>query len=291
MSKNKVKLLALDIDGTILDSYGNIPEKNLNAIREAEEAGVFVTLATGRRFRDALPVAKELGLNKTVITHNGALLKCSQTFDIIDASTITSETALDSIRIAKEHGGDALLSTDPYGKGVLLFDKLSDTNLPLQSYIRWSKMLHGAEAEESLKFVNSLPDVLHHHTVIHISFSGECSAMSELKTVLAAELGEDITLLETVYTARNFTLLDVLPGNSSKGSGVETLASKLGVSQQEVMAIGDNFNDIEMLDFAGVPVVMGNHEAFLPIKPEYHTTHKNDEYGVASAIERFILNA
>ena len=74
-----IKLLALDLDGTLLNSSGKIPEANKQAIKKAEEKGVLVTIATGRRFRDALPVGLELELNATLITYNGALLKYSQT--------------------------------------------------------------------------------------------------------------------------------------------------------------------------------------------------------------------
>ena len=70
-----IKLLALDLDGTLLDSRGKVPEANREAIRAAEDAGVLVTIATGRRFRDARPLGLELDLNAPLITHNGALLK------------------------------------------------------------------------------------------------------------------------------------------------------------------------------------------------------------------------
>jgi 5-amino-6-(5-phospho-D-ribitylamino)uracil phosphatase len=286
-----IKLLALDLDGTVLDSRGNIPAQNRRAIREAEEAGVLVTIATGRRFRDARPLGIELELNAPLITHNGALLKFAESLETVEFSLLKSEVSSEIIRVGKKYGGDALLSADPHGKGTLLYDRVSRDNIPLQRYIQWAKSMHGDEAEEAVHHVSSLESALHDHEVIHISFSGGCEPMAALQQVLAQELGETITLLATVYPHLDFTLLDLLPHNASKGTGLEQLAARHGITREEVMAIGDNFNDLEMLEFAGTPVVMGNADPGLLERPDLIPTASNDESGVARAIERFILSA
>src|SRR5215212_6680645 len=112
-----IKLLALDLDGTLLDSKGKIPVANTEAIRRAEEKGVLVTIATGRRFRDARPVGLQLQLNAPLITHNGALLKYAQTLETVAVSLLSSETVREILRVGREFGADALLSADPHGKG------------------------------------------------------------------------------------------------------------------------------------------------------------------------------
>jgi 5-amino-6-(5-phospho-D-ribitylamino)uracil phosphatase len=132
-----IKLLALDLDGTLLDSRGKISEANKIAIRKAEERGVLVTIATGRRFRDARPVALEAEFNAPIITHNGALLKFAQTLETVAYSLIETETVREILRVGREFGGDALLSCDPHGKGTLLYDTVSEDNIPLQKYIVW----------------------------------------------------------------------------------------------------------------------------------------------------------
>ncbi len=284
-----IKLLALDLDGTVLDSRGNIPEANKVAIRAAEDAGVLVTVATGRRFRDALPIGRELDLNAPLITHNGALVKFADSLETVDHALLSATVSGEIIRVGKEFGGDALLSADPHGKGVLLYDRISDDNLPLQQYIVWAKTMHGDEAEESVHHVERLEDVIADHSVIHISFSGGCEPMAELQTVLAKEMGNTVTLLATIYPHLDFTLLDILPDNASKGTAVEKLAEKHGIERAEVMAIGDNFNDLEMLEFAGTPVVMGNADAAIRERTDFHTTLTNNESGVAVAIDRFIF--
>src|SRR6185436_7058711 len=108
-----IKLLALDLDGTVLNSSGRIVDKNRDAIRAAEAAGVLVTIATGRRFRDAQPVGLDLELNAPLITHNGALLKYARSLETVEADLISTETATEIIRVGKEFGGDAFISVDP----------------------------------------------------------------------------------------------------------------------------------------------------------------------------------
>ncbi len=284
-----IKLLALDLDGTLLNSRGDITEKNIQAIRRAEEIGVLVTIATGRRFRDALPVADQLKLNAPVICHNGALLKYAETLETVAVSILAKETVGEILRVGKMHGGDALLSADPVGKGILLYDTVSDANIPLQKYIAWSKRLHGAEAESAVHHVENLAAAAADHETVHISFSGACAKMTELETVLQAALKDSVNILTTVYPSLDFTLIDILPPDASKGIGVEKLALINNLTAENVMVIGDNFNDFEMLEYAGTPVVMGNAAPELLENPKYRQTLSNDESGVAQAIEKFIL--
>ncbi|MEP7037813.1 MAG: Cof-type HAD-IIB family hydrolase [Acidobacteriota bacterium] len=284
-----IKLLALDLDGTLLDSRGDIPEKNIEAIKKAEEIGVLVTIATGRRFRDALPVALKLELNAPVICHNGALLKYAQTLETVAVSIVTPRIVREILRVGREFGGDALLSCDPHGKGVLLYDRVSDENVPLKKYIAWAKTLHGKDADESVHHVENLDDIVDETETVHVSFSGTCAPMADLEKVLQNELKDSATILTTVYPRLDFTLIDILPFDASKGIGVEKLALLNGFSAENVMTIGDNFNDLEMLEYAGTPVVMGNASPELLENPKYHQTLSNDESGVALAIEEFIL--
>jgi Cof subfamily protein (haloacid dehalogenase superfamily) len=285
-----IKLLALDLDGTTLNSHGQIADETRVAIRAAEANGVLVTIATGRRFRDAQPLGLDLGLNAPLITHNGALLKYADSEKTVAYSLLSTETSLDIISAGKRLGGDALVSTDPHGLGTLLYDRVSDYNIPLQKYIRWSKGIQGEEAKRSVEHVAALEDIVEKHEVVHISFSGGCASMLELEMSLREELGPTVTLLTTVYPRLDFTLIDVLPPDASKGHGAAKLAELNAFEREEVMAIGDNFNDIEMLEYAGIAIVMGNADARLLEREEFYTTLSNDEGGVAAAIEQHILN-
>jgi len=284
-----IKLLALDLDGTLLDSRGQIPESNRAAIRSAEGAGVLVTIATGRRFRDARPVGLELELNAPLVTHNGALLKYAGSLETVAASLLDQETTREIVRVGTLYGGDALVSADPHGQGSLLYDRVSDFNIPLQRYLSWATRLHGDDAENAVAHVSDLRDALSDHQVIHISFSGTCDAMGRMVDFLGNELADSVTILPTIYPRLDFTLIDILPPGTTKGTGLETLARSLAISPDEVMVIGDNFNDLGMLEFAGTPVVMGNADPSLLERPEFYKTVSNDESGVARAIDRFIF--
>ncbi len=284
-----IKLLALDLDGTVLNSHGEVSERNLGALRAAEENGVYVTIATGRRFRDACPVAFKLGLNAPIITHNGTLTKHAETLETISVRLIEPATIRDIMRIGGEFGVDGMMSCDPHGKGTLFYDRVSEDNLPLQKYIAWSRKLHGSEGDAAIVHVESLLSIIDDVETIHISFSGHCEAMSRLQIILDTELDGKAKVLATVYPQVNFTLLDILPPGSSKGFGLHNLAVSLGLAPENVMAMGDNFNDLEMLEYAGTPVVMGNAAPELLENENYRQTLSNDEDGVALAIEKYIL--
>jgi Cof subfamily protein (haloacid dehalogenase superfamily) len=284
-----IKLLALDLDGTVLNSKGDVSERTLNALRAAEDRGVFVTIATGRRFRDAVPVAVKLGLNAAIITHNGTLTKHAETLETIAVELIAPETCLEILKVGRKFGADPMMSTDPHSLGTLYYDRISDDNFPLQKYLEWSRRLHGENGDASIMHTESLEQIVDSVETIHISFSGHCETMSHLQIMLATDLGDRAKILATVYPQLNFTLLDILPPVASKGFGLNNLAISLGLGPENVMAMGDNFNDLEMLEYAGTPVVMGNATPELLANENYRQTLSNDEDGVAVAIEKFIL--
>ncbi len=284
-----IKLLALDLDGTLLNSEGKIPAKNKLAIQNAEEKGVLVTIATGRRFRDARPIALEIGFNAPILTHNGALLKYAESLDTVSSSTIETDTTFDVLRVGKEFGGEALVSTDPTGKGTLFYETVSNENIPLQRYIVWSKQIHGDDAENAILCVENLEEALIQTQVIHISYSGNCNIMKELQVILQEQLQDSINILTTVYPKLDFTLLDILPPNTSKATALSKLAVLNDLTPKNIMVVGDNFNDLEMLEYAGTSVVMGNADVSLRERTEFYTTLTNNENGVAAAINKFIL--
>src|SRR5262245_51248572 len=272
-----IKLLALDLDGTVLNSRGEVSERNLKALRDAEENGVYVTIATGRRFRDARPVAFMLGLNAPIITHNGTLIKHAETLETVSVRLIEPKTIREILRIGREFGVDGMMSCDPHDKGTLYYDRVSDDNIPLQRYISWSRRLHGIEGDAAIVHVPSLEEIIDDVETIHISFSGHCAAMSHLQMILNTELVDKAKVLATVYPQADFTLLDILPPEASKGFGLHNLADAMGIKPESVMAMGDNFNDLEMLEYAGTAVVMGNAAPELLENEKYRQTLSNDE--------------
>lgn len=284
-----ITLLALDLDGTLLDPRGHVSERNRLAIENAREQGVRVALVTGRRFRDSRPIALELGLDVPLISHNGALTKHAETLQTVSVLPLPLSAARDALSIGREAGADALLSDNHEGPGVLVYDHIRGDNSAAQRYVAWARRLHGSEeGGKAVQQVDSLEDYLDHDP-IHLAFSGGCNEMDQLEEILKNELGPKVKVLSTKYIEQDFTLLDILNPAASKGAGVAAAAAELGATQEEIMAVGDNFNDLEMLLFAGIGVVMSNAPAALKEIAGLHPTAANSEDGVALAIEEFIL--
>lgn len=283
-----IHLLALDLDGTLLNSHGQMSDRNRVAINEARDVGVRVAVVTGRRFRDARPIALELGLDVPVISHNGALTKHAETLETVNATLLPLDAAREVLRVGREQNMDAMVSDDPHGKGVLVYDRISDGNYALPRYIAWSRRIHGDEIDDAVRRVDSLEDYLKHDPV-HISFSGSCATMRVMRERLTEGIGNKIKILSTEYLKLDFTLIDVLHPEASKGEGVAAAAIEYGLEREEVMAIGDNYNDLEMLQFAGTGILMGNADPSLRDHGDFHVTATNEEDGVAVAIEKFIL--
>jgi Cof subfamily protein (haloacid dehalogenase superfamily) len=284
-----ISLLALDLDGTLLDSRGRISERNRIAIDNARERGVHVALVTGRRFRDSRPVALELGLDVPLISHNGALTKHAVTLQTVSVLPLPVDAAREALQIGRRAGADALLSDDHEGLGVLIYDHIRGDNTAVHKYIAWARRIHGEEGDNAVQQVVSLEDYLDHDP-IHLAFSGGCEEMDQLEEILKTELGATVKILSTKYFEQDFTLLDIVNSAASKGAGVAAAAAELGVVREEIMAIGDNFNDLEMLLFAGIGVVMANAPLSLREIAGLHPTASNRDDGVALAIEQFILN-
>jgi len=284
-----IRLLALDLDGTLLNGRGQISDRNRTAIDNARANGVHVALVTGRRFRDSRPVALELGLDVPVISHNGALTKHAETLQTVSVLPLPLAAAQAALKIGRAANADPLLSDDHEGLGVLVYDRLSGENAAVHKYVAWARRLHGEEeGRRAVQQVNSLEEYLDHDP-IHLAFSGVCSKMDALEETLHAEMGSKVKVLGTKYPEQDFTLIDIVNPAASKGAGVAATATELGVSPDEIMAIGDNYNDLEMLLFAGTGVVMANAPLSLREIGGLHPTAANTEDGVALAIEQFII--
>lgn len=284
-----ISLLALDLDGTLLNSRGEVSNRNREALDAARKLGVRVALVTGRRFRDARPLALELGLDVPVIAHNGALTKHAMTLETVAVMPLPLEAAHEALKIGRASGADPLVSDDHEGLGVLIYDHLRGDNRPLQQYIAWARRIHGEDGQESVRQVDSIENYLD-HAPVHLAFSGGCTEMDVLEANLRNELGESVKIFCTTYRKKDFSLIDIVNPAASKGAGVAAAAAELEITHEEVMAIGDNLNDLEMLTYAGIGVVMENAEPRLHELNGLHVTASNDDDGVALAIEKFILS-
>jgi Cof subfamily protein (haloacid dehalogenase superfamily) len=274
-----VKLIALDIDGTLLDSRWTLPEANRAAIAEATRRGIEVALVTGRRYDFAMPIALQLGAPLTMIVSNGAVIRRH------DGQThlrhlLPQETARRVLEITRPWRDSTAVIFDRAQANQVILEVFA-TNDPIRSayYARNKEFLGQAVPLESCLTEDPL----------QVMLSGKVEPMRDAEAVLrGAHATEGFKVAATVYESRDFSMIDVLHPHCSKGAALAEWAALRGLTREEVMAIGDNHNDLEMLSFAGVPVVMGN------CVPElrnfgWHETASNDHNGVAAAIELFAL--
>lgn len=288
MSSNKIRLIALDLDGTLLNSKGEITPLTRAAIEAARERGIFIALATGRRFRDSRTTAIDLGLDLPLISHNGALTKHARSLETVAVKLLPLAEARDVIRLSRLLAANPMISDDPEGLGVIVYDRAGEENRALAAYLAWSKRVADDFGQDAIRRVASLEEYLD-HSPVHIAFSGSCEQMEAVEDSISAALGARVQIHKTVYKRMNFTLIDILHPDASKGTGLAAVANEYGISPSEVMSIGDNFNDLAMLRYAGIGVVMGNADQNLQQIEGLHITASNDQDGVARAIEQFAL--
>jgi Cof subfamily protein (haloacid dehalogenase superfamily) len=274
-----VKLIALDIDGTLLDSRWTLPEANRAAIAEATRRGIEVALVTGRRYDFAMPIALQLGAPLTMIVSNGAVIR-TQDGQTHLRHLLPRETARRVLEITRPwRHSTAVIFDRPQANQVILEVFATDDPIRSAYYARNKEFLGQAVPLESCLTEDPL----------QVMLSGKVEPMRDAEAVLrGAQATEGFKVAATVYESRDFSMIDVLHPNCSKGAALAEWATLRGLTREEVMAVGDNHNDLEMLSYAGVPVVMGN------CVPElrnfgWHETASNDHNGVAAAIELFAL--
>ena len=274
-----IRLIALDIDGTLLDSRWKLPQANRAAIGEAARRGIEVALVTGRRYDFALPVAQDLGCSLTMIVNNGGMIRCSRGETLL-RHLLSADVARHVLALCTQWREGAAVIFDRPRADQLMLERLdADDSIRYAYYSRNLEFIGLAEPLESCLTEDPL----------QVMFSGTVAGMEEAEQVLQkSSVANQVRLAATKYAARDFGMLDVLPPGCSKGAALAEWAQRQGLHRNEILAIGDNHNDLEMLHFAGIPVVMGNSVPELKTYG-WHETHSNDESGVAAAIERFAL--
>jgi len=276
--KVPIRLLALDIDGTLLNPQFQISDGDLAALRQAHSAGIEIVLVTGRRHSFALPIAQQLGFDLWLISSNGAVTR-SLTGETFHRDLMPRETCLDLCRAMQDFRSHTVLTFDRETKGAIVLEHLDDLNASIR---RW--------LEKNMAYIEFVVPMESSLTTdpVQIMFCGSMERMADaLRSLEDAGLDNRITILRTEYPERDLSMIDVLNQGCSKGHALERWAAYRGFHRDQVMAIGDNHNDIEMLEFAGHPVIMGNACEELRARG-WSVTLGNDRCGVAAALENVL---
>jgi Cof subfamily protein (haloacid dehalogenase superfamily) len=281
-----IRLIAIDIDGTLLPSSGGpISERTGRALRACEAQGIEIVIATGRRQAFALPWIQSLGLgrNGVVISSNGAV---TRRFDgeLLDRRFLAIETARGLCGLIRGHG-TLVFTFDRQGSGALVMENLHRFDQRLAGWVEANRSdLIGIVPLERAFDSGEAP--------IQGMLCGTVKQMRQIEErLIAGELGGQLSMHRTEYAARDLSILDLLPEGCSKGTALESLAREWGIRPDEVMAIGDNLNDCEMLDYAGRGVLMANAGGeMLAMAGErgWELTGSCDEDGVAQIAETLL---
>jgi Cof subfamily protein (haloacid dehalogenase superfamily) len=277
-SKSSIRLLATDIDGTLLNPQFQISEGDLAALRRAHDAGVEIVLVTGRRHSFALPIAKLLGFDLWLISSNGAVTR-SLSGETFHRDLMPTKTCLQLCQAMQEFRGNTVLTFDKEVKGAIVLERLDEIGASIRRWI-----------EKNMEFIEFVVPIEASLTTdpVQCMFCGTMARMNvALRALESAGLEDKVTVLRTEYPARDLSMIDVLNAGCSKGHALERWASYRGYHRDEVMAVGDNHNDVEMLEFAGHPVIMGNACEELRARG-WRVTLGNEACGVAAALEEVI---
>ena len=265
---SKYKLIAVDLDDTLLDSQRRISQRTIEAIRQVRKKGIHVTFATGRMFCSARPFAQQLNIDLPLITYQGALIKNVLSEEVLLHRTIPLDLAQQVITYLQQNN---------YHINLYIDDDLfvSESNPTGERYARNCRVDLNVVGD-LLKFMDVSP------TKILAIDSAE--RIAKLQRQLEKIYSTDVLHLCTSKPE----FLEISNPEATKGHALAMLAKLFNVQREEVMAIGDSFNDIEMLEYAGMAVVMDNAHDDIKGLADY-VAPSNDQDGVAEVLEKLVL--
>lgn len=278
-----LRLVAIDMDGTLLPTTAPaISERNTRALRAAQDAGVTVAIATGRRSAYVTPLLEGLGLraDTPIIASNGSVT-CTLDGQTIVRSHLQARVARGLCGILRPYGAVVFTFNRP-GRGELVLEDLEQAHGRIALWVETNR--------NSIEVVKPLEDALiDGDDPIQGMATGTVQQMKDAERALKASQWSDACgCVRTEYPARDVSILDLVPPGVSKGWALEQLATRLGIDRKETMAIGDNWNDEGMLEWAGQGIVMANAAPELRALAKtrgWKQAPSNDDDGVAVVLE------
>jgi hydroxymethylpyrimidine pyrophosphatase-like HAD family hydrolase len=294
------RLTAIDLDGTLLNTSGQVSPRNLAALHLAESSGIEVVISTGRRHSFAMHVLRDLHLNihSAVVSSNGTVIRTISS-DLIQRTHLPLDTARWLCAHLNDYRNTLVLTfdlTNPDGedsRGALVVEHLDDLHSSIGRWMRAN--------EPYIQHVQHLEDALQpgQNPPIQMMLCGPIDRMRQaearlIEHPLVTAVGDreapnaEVALHRTTYPETDLTLLDILPAGCSKASALEHLAQLRGITSTDILAIGDNWNDLAMLRLAGQSVLMANAPEDLKALANssgWTVVPSNNEDGVAIAIE------
>ena len=270
------RLIALDLDGTLLTGKRTIRDDSISAIKRVRERGIEVVLVTGRHHTAVYPYHRQLGLDTPAICCNGTYVYDFAARRVLTSDPLDKETSRTLVDWTERHGIHMLL----YSDDVIIYKEINEN---LRSFLAWSDTL-----PDNVKPYVRPVDSTFHEEVEKAGQIWKFLVTGEDGPAMAAHLDEIADTLPIDYEWSWENRVDINPRGNSKGRRLEEIVRQKGLSPSEVLAIGDQMNDITMLRFAGMGIAMGNAREEAREIADY-VTAGNEEGGVAAALERFVL--
>jgi Cof subfamily protein (haloacid dehalogenase superfamily) len=250
-----IRLLVLDIDGTLTDSRHVVNEATCRGIARVREAGVRVMLATGRRYRDALPIVEQLAITEPVVTASGGLVKRLEDHATLHRARFVDSVLPGVLDMIVSAGHEPVIYTDSFADGFDFYCRSLDAAVIPPAGGGFGEYLgrnrHLARVDPNLHRAPP-PDVFAGFVM------GPRKAMSELERQLAKAYPEHLAL-HTIRSPRySEWMCEIAPVGVSKWSGVAAVAASLGIGAEAICAVGDDLNDLPMVQAAGLGIAMGN---------------------------------
>lgn len=281
-----VRLVAIDMDGTLLPSLGTtISHRNAQALRAAQQAGIAIVIATGRRVAYTAPLLADLGLraDTPLIASNGAVVR-TLSGEILDRCHMEAGTAKGICTLLKSFGV-MVFTFDHPGRGELVLEDLDQAHGRIALWVEANRNAIEIIKPLELVFADG-------NNPIQGMIAGSIPRMREAEQALKmSKWAAECESVRTEYPARDLSILDLLPTGISKASALQRLADRLGIDRRQTMAIGDNWNDQRMLEWAGQAVIMANASNELRALAKlngWKQAPKNDDDGVAVVLERVL---
>lgn len=265
------KLVVTDMDGTFLNGSSQISEKNMAAVRRLRELGIHFSPVTGRGTPGLLQFQPVLAQEEPCVTYNGSMVVNPVTGEILYHLTLTDQDARRVAELARELDANIFIwsGNKPYA--------LKDSD---------ALKVYQPNAGLPITIVDSVEPLLAQGVTKFLMYDG-CRAHADHWQEVFAQHADEFEAICAVMSGDGF--LDVINSNASKGLAVAELARSYGIKREEILALGDGFNDIPMLEYAGLGIAMANAENEVQKAADY-VTLSNKEDGVAAALDKFIFS-
>jgi Cof subfamily protein (haloacid dehalogenase superfamily) len=278
----RYKIIALDIDGTLLNSCGRVPDRTNKTIHRAAEEGLVILVVTGRRFFTAKQRVLQLELPNTLLAvHNGAILK-QLSGELLYHRLLPRDTAQQAVEVSKEMGLCPVVFAGTDDEATVLVE---DYGGKLDSWERGYLKENQRFLREVNNLSTNLPD-----DVIEVICVVPTANLHRLAEIFEERLNGQVKPIVVTTADSQRAFIGLTSPDVSKREPLRFLAEKENIDRTEIIAIGDNYNDLEMLEFAGVGVVMDNAVPELK-QMGFHVTASNNEDGVAKALEKFVFES